>query len=117
MGTIPLFTPREPRGVCREVTGLQHLQFSGSSDASSGSAFCQLIAVMLPELLCRENQKTDAPKPTEVMGSFGLKTSSVQDLDVPSVSGSAPGQQRDITLVPLIALPKNLPIFVPLFYI
>lgn len=92
------------------------MQFSGSSEASSGSAFCHLIAVILFELLGRESQTTDAPNPTEVMGNLGLKTISVQALHLPSVSDSATRQQTDIRFVPLIDLYKKIfPFMCPYF--
>lgn len=67
-------------------------------------ASCQLVAVILPKLLHWENHTTDAPKPTEAMGSLGLKSNSVQDFHLTSASDSAPGRQIDSSFVPLRAL-------------
>lgn len=51
----------------------------------------QLVAVILPKLLRRENRTTDALKPTEATGSLGLKSNSVKDFHLTHASDSAPG--------------------------
>lgn len=95
-------------------SGKRNLQ-RGHRTAELGVCRIQLCFSLFPVdccdpswAFCREKQTTDAPKLTGVMGSLGLKTSSVQDLHVASVSDSAPGHQTDIRFVLFIALCQKI---------